>query len=256
MVKPMDVKEIERLMSNFKPTPELDEIFGRALTVDDLSIGEMERLVKAGYVTDDGKEYNITKPARDYAWENLPEQANAFKAKVDAIEAKARKQREREKAKRDRQYDADTAREFVEQGLLTIRDGRYYNTAEGCKQAYLELRNNINKALGEKHDFYFRNYSDELRSHSGEYEGVPVSQPWRRRNNVLVIKSGFKFIKKKIIESLSDDELELFGRPPRDNKLNKPASEAKAKLVGALTKFRDGSVPNLVATTGSAKRRE
>ena len=107
-----------------------------------------------------------------------------------------------------------------------------------------------------QHDFYYRGYKDELGSHCGEYEGVPVNQPWRRRNNVLVIKSGFKFIKKKIIESLSDDELELFGRPPRDSKLNEPATKAKAKLVEALTKFRDGSVPNLVTTTGSAKRRD
>ena len=50
MVEPMSTKEIERLMSNFRPTPELDKVFARGLEDGYIDIGDIPRLEKAGYV--------------------------------------------------------------------------------------------------------------------------------------------------------------------------------------------------------------
>ena len=252
MTEPMKVETLERLMSNFKPTPELDEIFGRGLTSDTLTIQEMEKLEAAGYVlTDDKGENNITEPARKYAWANLPEQSKVFKAKVDMLEAKRQKKKEKERAKQSRQRDAETAQVFIKQGLLVVHDNRYHNTPAGWKEALWELRYNLQRAF-EDRDSYYRE-DTELESSCGDFENVPVSQPWQHRDNVLVIKRGFKSIKKRILESLSDEELELFGQPPRANRLNRPAATAKAKLVEALTRCQEGAASDLVIA--KSKRR-
>jgi len=244
MTEPMKVETLERLMSNFRHTPELDEMFGRGLTSDTLTIQEMGKLEAAGYVrTDDKGEHNITEPARKYAWANLPEQSKVFKVKVDALEEKERKRKERERAKQDRIDDQHFAAALVDQGLLVIENGRYRNTARGWEESLSWFQMELKMALEDKDD-YGRGWGTKICSRSGDFEGVPVSQPWRYRNNIMVIKGGFRRIKKQLVNSLSEDERELFGLPPA--KISEPAAKAKEKLLEVLTKYHDGAASDLV----------
>ena len=248
-VKPMEPKEIKRLMSNFKPTPELDLLFGQAMVDGKLpTVSSMERLRKAGYVEKGGNgNYEITDEATKYSWEKLPEQAKIVQARVHKLEEEEREQREKERAKQQRISDQNFADVLVKQGLLVVKGGRYRNTPKGWEDALRWLQYEVGKALDGKHRDWLDYQDTTITARSGDFENVPISQPWRYHDNQLLIKRGFNRVRKRILESLTDDELELFGRPPKSDRLNKPAKEAKARLVEALTRCQEGATDLVIA---------
>ena len=244
MTEPMKVETPERMMSNFKPTPELDQIFGGGLVGKLLPMGEIEQLVKAGYITKIKDEYGFTDAGVRHARKNLPEQAKVVEARVHKLEEEEREQREKERAKQERLSDQRFAAALIEQGLLVVKDGKYHNTRKGWEGALHWFQHELKTAM-EDRDY---GLDAEIRSRSGDFEGVPVNQPWRWRGNVMVVRKGFRNIKKQIVNSLSEEERDLFGLPPA--RLNKPAAEAKARLLEVLTKYRDGAASDLVVRRG------
>jgi len=253
MTEPMKVETPERMMSNFKPTPELDQIFGGGLVGKLLPMGEIEQLVKAGYITKIKDEYGFTDAGVRHARKNLPEQAKVVEARVHKLEEKEREQREKERAKQQRISDQNFADVLVKQGLLVVKGGRYRNTPKGWEDALRWLQYEVGKVLDGKHRDWLDYQDTTITARSGDFEGVPVSQLWRYHDNQLLIKRGFNRVRKRILESLTDDELELFGRPPKSDRLNRPAKEAKARLVEALTRCQEGATDLVIAK--STKRR-